>query len=89
MLAKSNIIASAALVLGLLGSSLPALAEYDYEQYGGPHQTWCDVSPDCNGWNRKQRVPAAAYRSNASGLVAPISSKHRPAHKHNHDVKDR
>ena len=66
MLAKSSIIASAALVLGLLGSALPALAEYDYELYGGPHQTWCDVNPDCNGWNKRQRAPAA-YQSNASG----------------------
>jgi hypothetical protein len=88
MLAKSNIIASAALVLGLLGSALPALAEYDYEQYGGPHQSWCDVNPDCNGWNKKQRGPVA-YQSNASGLVVPINPRHRPAHKHSHDVKDR
>jgi hypothetical protein len=88
MLFKSNIIASAALVLGLLGSSFPALAEYDYEHYGGPHQTWCDVNPDCNGWNKRQRAPAA-YQSNAFGVVTPINPKHRPAHKHSHDVKDR
>ena len=88
MLVKSNIIASAALMLGLLGSSFPALAEYDYEHYGGPHQSWCDVNPDCNGWNKKQRVPAA-YQSSASGLVVPVNPKHRLAHKHSQDAKDR
>jgi hypothetical protein len=88
MLVKSNVIASATLMLGLLGSSFPALAQYDYEHYGSPHQTWCDVNPDCNGWNKKQRGPAA-YQSNASGLVAPINPKHRPAHKRSQDAKDR
>jgi hypothetical protein len=88
MLAKSIIIPSAALVFGLLGSALPALAEYDYEQYGGPHQTWCDVNPDCNGWNRRVHAPAA-YQSNASGVVEPLNPKHRPSHKRSHDAKDR
>jgi hypothetical protein len=88
MLAKSIIIPSAALVVGLLGSALPALAGYDYDWYGGPHQTWCDVNPDCNGWNKKARVPAA-YRSNASGVVEPLNPKHRPSHKRSHDAKDR
>jgi hypothetical protein len=88
MLAKSIIIPSAALVFGLLGSALPALASYDYDWYGGPHQTWCDINPDCNGWNRKQHAPAA-YQSNASGQVAPLNPKHRPAHKRSPDAKDR
>ena len=56
MLAKSIIIPSAALIVGLLGNALPALAEYDYDLYGCPHQTWCDVNPDCNGWNKQARA---------------------------------
>jgi hypothetical protein len=90
MLDKSNIIASAALVLGLLGSSLPALAGYDYEHetYGGPVQTWCNINPDCNGWNKKPRGPSV-YHSNASGARAPVSPKHRPVRKRSQDAKDR
>jgi hypothetical protein len=79
-------LSAAAIALGLLGGALPALAEYDYELYGGPHQTWCDVNPDCNGWNKKLHGPA--YRSNAYELVAPqsqpLNPKHRPAHKRSH-----
>jgi hypothetical protein len=81
-------LSTAAIALGLLGGALPALAQYDYELYGGPHQTWCDVNPDCNGWNRRLHSPA--YRSNAYELVAPqdqpLIPKHRPAHKHSHEA---
>jgi hypothetical protein len=81
-------LSTAAIALGLLGGALPALAQYDYELYGGPHQTWCDVNPDCNGWNRRLHAPA--YRSNAYELVAPqdqpLKPKHRPAHKHSHEA---
>jgi hypothetical protein len=76
---------AAAIVCGLLGSTLPALAEYDYELYGGPHQTWCDVNPACNGWN--QRLQGPAYRSNA--FVTPLNPKHRPVHKRSRDANDR
>ena len=49
MFTKSSIL-SAGIVLGLLGGAVPALAGYNYDGlYGGPHQTWCDVNPDCNG----------------------------------------
>ena len=84
MSTKSNIILSSGIVLGLLGSALPALAGYDYDAaYGGPHQTWCDVNPNCNGWNQRLRGPA--YQSNASGLVTPLNQKHRPLHKRSHN----
>jgi hypothetical protein len=86
MFAKPSIVVSGAIALGLL-SVLPARAEYDYEMYGGPHQTWCDINPDCNGWNKKLRAPA--YRSNASDVVVPVNPKHRPSHKRSHDTKDR
>ena len=86
MLTRSNIILPAAIVLGLLGGgAVPALAGYNYEAvYGGPSQTWCDINPDCNGWNKRIR---AAYQSNA-GLVAPLNQKHRPSHKRGHDAND-
>ena len=81
---SDKMILSAAVILGLLGSALPALAEYDYDLYGGPHQTWCDVNPDCNGWNKRLHGPA--YQSNASGLVTPLNPKHRPSHKRSQDA---
>jgi hypothetical protein len=88
MFTKSNIILSAAaIVLGLLGGAFPALAEYNYELYGGPHQTWCDVNPDCNGWNK--RFHGQASQSNASGLVMPLNQKHRLSHKRSHDANAR
>jgi hypothetical protein len=81
MFTRLNIILPAAIVLGLVGGgALPALAGYNYDApYGGPSQTWCDVNPDCNGWNKKLQGPA--YQSNA-GLVTPLNQKHRPSHKH-------
>jgi hypothetical protein len=87
MLTKSTVILSGAVALGLLGGALPALAGYDYDApYGGPHQSWCDVNPDCNGWNK--RLPGPAYQSNA-GLVIPLNQKHYPSHKRGHDANDR
>jgi hypothetical protein len=80
-------LSTVAIALGLLGGALPALAQYNYDLYGGPHQTWCDVNPDCNGWNRRLHAPA--YHSNAYELVAPqdqpLIPKHRPAHKRSHE----
>jgi hypothetical protein len=85
------IVSAAAVALGLLAGAVPALAEYDWEQYGGPHQTWCDVNPDCNGWNK--RLHGAASRSNAYELVAPVSQlpnqKHRPSHKRSREPGER
>jgi hypothetical protein len=85
-----TILSATAIAVGLLGGALPALAEYDYDFYGGPHQTWCDVNPDCNGWNK--RFHGTAYRSNAYEVVAPLNQplnqKHRPSHKR-HDANDR
>jgi hypothetical protein len=89
MFSKSNIIMSAAIALGLLGGALPALAGYNYDgPYGGPTQTWCDVNPDCNGWNK--RLHAQADRSGTSVVVAPLNQnqKHRAPHKRSHDAGD-
>lgn len=77
----------AAVILGLLGGAAPALAGYDYDLYGGPHQTWCDVNPNCNGWN--QRLHGPAYRSNAFSPVTPLDQKHRPPHRRSHDANSR
>jgi hypothetical protein len=84
---SSTLLPTAAAIVFGLGSTLPALAEYDYGLYGGPHQSWCDVNPDCNGWNK--RLPGPAYQSNASGVVTPLNPKHRPVHKRGHDADDR
>jgi hypothetical protein len=86
MLGKT--ILSATVVLGLLGGALPVLAGYDYDgPYGGPTQTWCDVNPDCNGWNKRLHGPA--LQSNASGVVTPLAPKHRAVHKRSRDANDR
>ena len=81
MFTRANTLLPAAIIVGLLGGgALPALAGYNYDApYGGPHQSWCDVNPNCNGWNKKLQGPA--YQSNA-GLVTPLNQKHRPSHKH-------
>jgi hypothetical protein len=91
MFTQSNFILSAAIVLGLLGGALPALAGYNYDGlYGGPVQTWCDINPDCNGWNKAHRT---ASQGGASVVVAPLNQpltqKHRPSHKRSHDTNDR
>jgi hypothetical protein len=86
MFTKASIVLSAAIVLGLLGGAHPALAMgYDYECcYGGPTQNWCDINPDCNGWNKAHRP--AAYRSRASGVLVPVplTQKHHPSRKRSH-----
>jgi hypothetical protein len=86
MLTKSNVFLSAVAALGLVGGAAsPALALYDYELYGGPHQTWCDVDPNCNGWNRSHVAP---YAGSARAFVG-APQKHRPAHKHGRDTDNR
>jgi hypothetical protein len=68
-------------VLGLLAGAVPALASDRSGQehtYGGPTQTWCDVDPSCNGWNKG--LHHASYESSAPGLALP-NRKHRPSHK--------
>ena len=85
------ILAATAIAFALPAGALPALAEYDYDLYGGPHQTWCDVSPDCNGWNK--RLHPGAFQSNAYGQGAPLNQplgqKHRAPHKRSRDAGDR
>jgi len=44
MLTKTKIALAAAIILG--GTASAALAR---NSYGGPHQTWCDINPACNG----------------------------------------
>jgi hypothetical protein len=92
MFTRANTLLPAAIIVGLLGGgALPALAGYNYDApYGGPHQSWCDVNPNCNGWNKK--LQGTAYQSNA-GLAAPLNQplhqKHHPSHKRGHDANDR
>jgi hypothetical protein len=79
MLGKPTITLSA--VLGLLAGAVPALASEHNGQdhtYGGPVQTWCNVDPNCNGWNKG--LQHASYESSAPGLALP-NRKHHPSHK--------
>jgi hypothetical protein len=89
MLSKPGIILYGATTLALLGGSLPVQAFfYAHEENGVPHQTWCNVNPDCNGWNK--RLHGTTQQSNAFGAKAPVSSKQRPSHKRSQpDPKDR
>jgi hypothetical protein len=84
---RKTILSATVIALGLVAGALPALAQYNYDLYGGPHQTWCDVNPDCNGWNKRLHAPA--YHSNAYEQVAPLNQKHRPSHKRSRDASDR
>jgi hypothetical protein len=84
------ILSATAVAVALSAGALPALAGYDYDLYGGPHQTWCDVNPDCNGWNK--RLHAGAFQSNAydqAPLNQPLNQKHRPPRKRGRDATDR
>jgi hypothetical protein len=92
MFAQPKLLLSAAIVLGSVAGAAP-LAQagmggggYDYETYGGPHQTWCDVDPNCNGWNRTHASPYAG--SARAFAVAPVQ-KHHSVHKRGHDANTR
>ncbi|MEA3142645.1 MAG: hypothetical protein QOK23_4814 [Gammaproteobacteria bacterium] len=69
MLTKTKIALAAALILG--GTASAALAR---GSYGGPHQTWCDINPACNGWDQRMDHRSYDHARNAYGYV--------PAHKH-------
>jgi hypothetical protein len=77
---------SAAVVLGILAGALPALAAQDRDpgphEGGGPVQTWCDIDPACNGWNKRHPAP---YASSAPAFAAPSKPKHHSSHKQTHD----
>jgi hypothetical protein len=69
MLTKTTIALAATLILG--GTASVALAR---GSYGGPHQTWCDINPACNGWDQRMGHSSYDHARNAYGYV--------PAHKH-------
>jgi hypothetical protein len=69
MLTKAKIALAAALILG--GTASVALAR---GSYGGPHQTWCDINPACNGWDKRMDHLSNGHAGNAYGYV--------PAHTH-------
>jgi hypothetical protein len=84
MLSKSTILLSA--VCGLLAAAAPALASEHNGQdhtYGGPVQTWCDVNPDCNGWNKG--LHRASYENGAPAPAASPSQKQHRARRHGHE----
>ena len=90
MFTKAKTILSAATALGLLGGAIPALASEHNGQdkhYGGPVQTWCDINPDCNGWNKG--LHRASYDGSAAGATASPNQKHSPSRKRGHEVSNR
>jgi hypothetical protein len=90
MCTTSKAILSAVAACGLLGAAVPALASDHNGQehsYGGPVQTWCDINPDCNGWNKGQR--RASYESGAPGLAAAPTHKPHPSRKHSREASIR
>jgi hypothetical protein len=90
MFTSSKTTLSAAVILGFLGCALPALASDHNGQdktYGGPVQTWCDINPDCNGWNKGQH--RASYESSAPGLAVSPPRKPHPSRKHSHEASNR
>jgi hypothetical protein len=81
---------SAAMILGICGAAAPALAsDHNNGQpnsYGGPVQTWCDINPDCNGWNK--RLQRSSFDTGAPGAVTSPAPKPHPAHKQRHVASD-
>jgi hypothetical protein len=94
MFTQSKMILSVAIVVGSVAGTV-SLAQagmggggYDYETYGGPTQTWCDVDPNCNGWNRGLR-PSPFVAPNAVGARASVvvpGHKHHPTRKQGRDA---
>jgi hypothetical protein len=90
MFTKAKTILSAATALGFLGGAVPVLASDHNGQdksYGGPVQTWCDINPDCNGWNKG--LHRASYDSSAPVLAASPNQKHSPSRKRGHEASNR
>ena len=96
MFATSKPILSAGLasgllgLLGLLGGAVPAVAsEHNGQEhsYGGPVQTWCNVNPDCNGWNKG--LHRSSYEGSAPGFVAAPAQKQHPSRKHGREASNR
>jgi hypothetical protein len=87
MFGKSKIALSLAFVLGAASFALADdMHGQGPHEGGGPVQTWCDIDPACNGWNKRHSTP---YASSAPGFAAAPSQKHRPSHKHGKDAHDR
>jgi hypothetical protein len=64
MLTKLKIALAAALVLG--GTASTALAR---GSYGGPVQTWCDINPECNGWDKRMKELSHRHAGDAYGYA--------------------
>jgi hypothetical protein len=64
MLTKTKVALAAVLILGATAST--ALAR---GSYGGPVQTWCDINPACNGWNKRMNYSSYGHAGNAYGYA--------------------
>jgi hypothetical protein len=87
MYTPSKAIRSAAMLISLVGGGVSALASEHNGQdhtYGGPVQTWCDVNPDCNGWNKGLRH--TSYDASAPALQPSPAQKQHPVRKHGRET---
>jgi hypothetical protein len=73
MLTKIKIALAAALILG--GTASVALAR---GSYGGPVQTWCDINPACNGWDKKTNHSSYGHAGDAYGYAASVNHTSHP-----------
>ncbi len=77
MLIKIKLVLAAAAIVGVASSAL-AGSDRETEPGGYQVQTWCDINPDCNGWNG--HFVAAA--SNATRAYGYGRLSHSPASSH-------
>jgi hypothetical protein len=73
MLTKLKIALAAALVLG--GTASAALAR---GSYGGPVQTWCDINPACNSWDKRMSELSRGHAGDAYGYAKSRSQTSHP-----------
>jgi hypothetical protein len=64
MLRTTKIALAASLIL--TSTAFAALAR---GSYGGPVQTWCDVDPACNGWDKRMSEPSHGHAGDAYGYA--------------------
>ena len=81
-----TIIRSAAIVLGLLGSALPALANCTERSYGGSVQTWQDIQRSQEYiQNQIQKEYHTVNARSAYGSVSSPKKQHHASHEQGQD----
>jgi hypothetical protein len=77
-----TIIRSAAIVLGLLGSALPALANCTERSYGGAVQTWQDIQRSKE--YIQNQIKKEYHTVNAGSAYGSVSSPKKQHHAASH-----